>query len=339
MPRTPWQPMLSTPGTMPVRQADYAFEPKWDGMRALLTIAEGKLSILSRNSNEQARRFPEYASLAKAYPKGRLMLDGEIVILDKDGRPIFGELQLRFGLTDQAVIEKRARSSPTTFIAFDVLEANGKDLTGLPYWQRRKHLEELKFGGPNWATTPMVEGDGDVMLAAMRERRFEGVMAKRLDSPYLPGARSEKWLKLRNRPRQEFVVGGWSEGEGSRNGTVGSLFVGYYAERGGGDGKLRFIGRVGSGLRKADLEYLEDQVEKLAANKDPFLSVPKGYEPWHRLNPKLVIEAEFNGLAREGVLRQPSFKGFRHDKDPKEVVWEQAEIEPVPVTAKPRRWG
>lgn len=331
--------MLSTPGTMPARQADYAFEPKWDGMRALLALEAGKLSILSRNNNEQAQRFPEYAGLAKAYPKGRLVLDGEIVILDKDGRPIFGELQLRFGLTDKAVIQQRARSSPTTFIAFDVLEANGKDLTRLPYHERRKRLEELEFRGPNWVTTPMVEGDGDAMLAAMRERRFEGVMAKRLDSAYLPGQRSEKWLKLRNRPRQEFVVGGWSEGEGSRNGTVGSLFVGYYPERGGGDGKLRFIGRVGSGLRNADLEFLEEQIEKLAAKKDPFLSVPKEYEPWHRLKPKLVIEAEFNGLAREGVLRQPSFKGFRHDKNPKDVVWEQADIEPIAVTTKPRHWA
>ena len=324
---------------MPARQQDYAFEPKWDGMRALLILDKGRLSILSRNNNEQAPRFPEFADLAKAYAKRRLVIDGEIVILDKEGRPIFGELQLRFGLTDPAVIQSRARSSPTTFIAFDVLSVDGKDLTKLPYRGRRGQLEALAFRGPNWATTPMSQGDGDAMLAAMRERRFEGVMAKRLDSPYLPGQRSEKWLKLRNRPRQEFVVGGWSEGEGSRSGTIGSLFVGYYPERGGGDGKLRFIGRVGSGLRNVDLEFLEGEVEKLSAKKSPFQSVPKEYEPWHRLKPKLIIEAEFNGLAREGVLRQPSFKGFRHDKDPKDVVWEQADIDPIPVTVKPRQWG
>ena len=333
-----WKPMLSTPGTMPAHQEDYAFEPKWDGMRALFVLDKGKLSILSRNNNEQAPRFPEFNELAKAYVKRRLVIDGEIVVLGPDGRPEFGELQLRFGLTDLAIIQQRARAQPTTLIAFDLLEISGEDLTRLSYRERRARLEKLDFNGPNWKTTPNLVGDGDAMLKAMRKHRFEGVMAKRLDSPYLPGQRSEKWLKIRNRPRQEFVVGGWSQGEGSRSKTIGSLFVGYYPRRGKG-GMLRFVGRVGSGLRNADLKFLEEQVELLAAEISPFEHVPKEYQPWFPLKPKLVLEAEFNGLAREGVLRQPSFKGFRHDKDPKDVVWEQAEITPPPVTARPRQWG
>src|ERR1051325_8421009 len=205
--------MLSTPGTMPAHQEDYAFEPKWDGMRALFVLDKGKLSILSRNNNEQAPRFPEFNELAKAYVKRRLVIDGEIVVLGPDGRPEFGELQLRFGLTDLAIIQQRARAQPTTLIAFDLLEISGEDLTRLSYRERRARLEKLDFNGPNWKTTPNLVGDGDAMLKAMRKHRFEGVMAKRLDSPYLPGQRSEKWLKIRNRPRQEFVVGGWSQGE------------------------------------------------------------------------------------------------------------------------------
>jgi bifunctional non-homologous end joining protein LigD len=322
---------------MPTRQEEYAFEPKWDGMRALFILDKGKLSILSRNNNEQAPRFPEFKDLTKANAKRRLVIDGEIVVLGPDGRPEFGELQLRFGLTDPGVIQQRARAQPTTLIAFDVLEIDGENLRRLPYRERRTRLEQLDLNGPNWKTTPNLIGAGDAMLKAMREHRFEGVMAKRLDSPYVP-QRSEKWLKIRNRPRQEFVVGGWSQGEGSRSATIGSLFVGYYAERGKG-GKLRFIGRVGSGLRNTDLEFLEEQVELLATKNSPFEHVPKEYQPWFPLKPGLVLEAEFNGLAREGVLRQPSFKGFRHDKDPKDVVWEQADITPVPVVAKPKQWG
>jgi bifunctional non-homologous end joining protein LigD len=153
------------------------------------------------------------------------------------------------------------------------------------------------------------------------------VVAKRLDSPYLPGVRSPHWVKVRNRNRQEFVVGGWSEGEGSRGGTVGSLLLGVYGSP-LGPRKLHFVGRVGSGFKDADLAFLKKRLKELARDASPFHPFEDDGDPPVFVKPELVCEAEFSGLAHHRVLRQAAFKGMRTDKPAGEVVWEQADVKP-----------
>lgn len=334
------EPMTAMAGPLPP-DGRYAFEPKWDGMRAIVVVGAGRMSIRSRNQLEQAHRFPELQGIAHALAGHDVVLDGEIVAFDGKGRPDFGRLQGRFGLVGPHDIERQARLNPAHFIAFDLLRLDGLDLTGLSYVERRNRLESLGFEGPSWATTPM-SPHGKALLALSRRTGMEGVMAKRLDSAYLPGQRSPAWLKVRNRGRQEFVVGGWSEGEGSRRGSFGSLLVGYHgrpsrraltgsASRSGGtEGRpprprsLVYAGRVGSGYRDDDLARLQRLLEGLASKRNPFRVLPQEKDV-HFVQPTLVVEVEFNGLSRHGLLRQPSFKGIRADKPAGLVVWEQEE--------------
>jgi len=332
-------PMLAVPGGLPADPQAFAFEYKWDGMRALVEVRAGRLRIWSRNGLEQQLRFPELAGLAGALKGHDVLLDGEIVAFDAKGRPDFGRLQNRFGLKDPRDIATQAKAHPTHFLAFDVLRLDGRDLTRLPYQERRRVLESLRLEGDSWGTTPSHVGAGQAMLQLSRDMGLEGVMAKRLDSPYLSGDRSPAWLKVRNRNRQEFVVGGWSEGAGTREGTFGALLVGVHEGPRRSKGKpqgakaraasLRYMGRVGSGYRADDLARLQQGLDSLAAAKSPFAALPPeevAAAGVHFVKPRLVVEVEFNGLSRHGALRQASFKGLRTDKDAGGVVWEQAEV-------------
>ena len=331
------EPMLAVPSALPAQPDRFAFEPKWDGMRALAQVRRGRLVIVSRNGIEQQARFPELAGIAKALRGHDAILDGEIVAFDAKGRPDFGRLQGRFGLQDAGDVRRQAAANPAHFLAFDLLWLDGKDLTRMPFSERRRALEALRFAGDSWATTPSHVGAGAEMLRMSRETGMEGVIAKRLDSPYVPGERSPAWLKVRNRARQEFVVGGWTEGEGARRGHFGSLLVGFHdaaapSRRSGKRPRrghaFRFAGKVGSGYRTDDLELLQRALDRLATARNPFAALPPDIGPVHFAQPRLVVEVEFNGVSRHGLLRQPSFKGLRTDKDPAQVVWEQAEVTP-----------
>jgi bifunctional non-homologous end joining protein LigD len=326
------EPMLAVPSALPAEPGRFAFEPKWDGMRALVRVQRGRMAIVSRNGIEQQERFPELAGIAAALRGREAILDGEVVAFDAKGRPDFGRLQGRFGLLDAGEIRRQAAAHPAHFLAFDLLWLDGKDLTSLPYRDRRRALEALRLAGDSWGTTPSVAGAGAEMLRMSRETGMEGVMAKRLDSPYRPGERSPAWLKVRNRGRQEFVVGGWTEGEGTRRGHFGSLLVGFHGKGGkparARPGRLHFAGKVGSGYRTDDLESLQRALDRLATTRNPFAATPPDIGPVHFAQPRLVVEVEFNGVSRHGLLRQPSFKGLRTDKDPAQVVWEQAEVTP-----------
>lgn len=320
--------MLAMAGKLPGRQEEYAFEFKWDGMRVLAGCKSGRVRLASRTGNDVTAWFPELAGLGKALGRNAT-LDGEVVALDANGLPDFGLLQGRFGLNRPADIARQAAARPVHYMVFDILDLDGRDLTGLPYAERRGVLEGLSLSGPAWGTSPSHPGVGDVMLDMSRRMGLEGIVAKRLDAPYLPGRRTPAWLKIRNRMRQEFVVGGWKEGEGSRGGSVGSLLVGYYQH-----GSLRYAGKVGSGLGGPSLPALEGDLARLAQDESPFeagATVPRGV---HFVRPDLVAEVEFSEMTRHGNLRQPSFKGLRVDKDPRDVVWEQAD--PLPMRRSPK---
>ena len=190
--------------------------------------------------------------MGRALGSHSAVLDGEIVALDSGGRPSFEALQQRMQLGSRAQAARRAKSTPVTYVIFDLLWLDGHSLMGLPYSERRARLAALALSGESWRTPEHVVGHGAALLAASAEQGLEGIVAKRLDSAYQPGLRSRDWLKIKRFGRQEFVIGGWMPGKGRRSSSVGALLLGVYEPA----GALRYVGRVGSGFSDAELERL-----------------------------------------------------------------------------------
>jgi bifunctional non-homologous end joining protein LigD len=208
---------------------------------------------------------------------------------------------------------------PVTFILFDLLRLDGHELTGAPFTERRRVLDELVSPGPWWRVARYQVGDGDDLVAAAAEQGLEGVMAKRLDSRYEPGRRSPAWVKVKVRREQEFVVGGWQPGAGNRFGRIGSIHVGYFE-----DGVLRYAGRVGSGFNEASLKLVAEKVDGLATDVCPFTPPPPREitRQAHWVRPELVVQVGYGSWTHEGMLRHPVFLGVRIDKEPADVVRE-----------------
>jgi len=293
--------MLATATTAPPRGEDWAYEMKWDGYRAIVEVHGTRLRVHSRRGLDVTRRYPELAPLVGALGVDDVVLDGELVVLGVDGRPSFAAIQ--------------QHRTPATLMVFDVLRLDGRDLTGLPWSERRRVLERLDLHGPAWETPAVVEGDADAALATAQRLGLEGIVAKRLDATYRPGRRTTAWRKLKLRNRQELVVGGWLPGAGRLSGTVGSLLVGYY-ERPGADA-LVYAGRVGSGLDDDARDALARRL--VARTTCPFAATPRLPSPvW--VEPDVVAEVEFSEWTDDGVLRQPVFCALRTDKDPSDVT-------------------
>ena len=322
---TKLRPMLARSAHKPPADDDWAFEIKWDGIRAL-AHGDGELRLVSRSGEDITRRYPE---LVESAPLARpVILDGEIVACDAEGHPSFQRLQSRMGVTSEAVIRRRAQETPVTYMAFDVLFLDGELTIDLPYEERRGLLAGLGLDGGSWQAPRHHLGEGAALLEATRQRDLEGVVAKRLGSLYRPGRRTHDWLKLRNTRRQEFVIGGWVPGEGGRSGSVGSLLVGYHdstpgeADELGRPPLLVFAGGVGTGFTQDELERLTRMVKARARLDSPFDANSPRRRGAHWCEPGRVCEVEFREWTREGTLRAPSYKGLRDDKDPHEVVRE-----------------
>jgi bifunctional non-homologous end joining protein LigD len=257
--------------------------------------------------------------MAEALGSREVVLDGELVAFDEQGRPSFGTLQSRMHVTDAASVRRLAASTPVTYLVFDVLHLDGRSLLGFPYTERRELLESLELSGPSWQTPPWFPGGGDAVLAASKEQGLEGVIAKRLDSRYYAGKRSDCWLKVKNLRTQEVVIGGWKPGEGRRKGAIGSLLLGVP-----GDDGLDYVGHVGTGFSDKMLRDLEQDLAPLARDDPPFATtVPRQHAKDARwVEPTLVGEVVFGEWTREGRLRHPVWRGLRPDKDPTEVTRE-----------------
>jgi bifunctional non-homologous end joining protein LigD len=319
-------PMLAKPGRLPaVREQDrWAFEIKWDGVRALVHSEPGRIRLESRNGRDITASYPELRPLNRALSHHRAILDGEIVAFDADGKPSFSRLQQRMHLTGESQVRRRAQETPVVLVLFDLLWLDGHSLMHLPYDERRARLLELELTGPSWQTPAAHHGDGAALLAATAAQGLEGLVAKRRDAPYEPGRRSGAWIKVKNIQRQEVVIAGWLPGEGRRESRIGALVVGVHEPADpavpGRTGPLRYAGRVGTGFTDATLEDLQRRLAPLRADANPFgRGGPKG-AVWVR--PELLAEVEFTEWTREGLLRHPSFKGLREDKDADEVVAE-----------------
>lgn len=316
-------PMLAKLSTLPPDDERYGYEIKWDGVRAVAYIAPGKPPRLeSRNLNDVTRQYPEAAAIAGALTKRRAVLDGEVVAFDEQGRPSFERLQGRMHLTGEAAIGARSKSTPIAYVVFDLLYLDGESLMRMPYSERREKLEQLDLNGPTWRTPAYHQGQGQALLQASAEQGLEGIVAKRLDSPYEPGRRPGTWLKIKNTRSQELVIGGWVPGEGRRQGRIGALLMGYYDHE-PATPELRFAGKVGTGFDAKALDMLEKVLAPLRRETTPFLGPKQPGKGAIYVDPELVAEVEFNEWTRQNTLRHPSYKGLREDKRAIDVVLEK----------------
>jgi bifunctional non-homologous end joining protein LigD len=309
------EPMKAVSGRVPADSSGWAQEVKWDGVRALLTIVEGDARVTGSSARDMTGLFPEVIPIADGTELEGSVLDGEMVVFGADGKPSFSGIQRRLG--------RRAapRTASAVLVLFDLLFHNGEDLRDLPWSERRERLDGLELGGPAWRTPGYFTGDVAAMLAATAEQGLEGIVIKRMDSPYRSGRRSRSWLKLKNGRRQEFVIGGWFPGRGGRGGSIGSLLLGYRDSTGVG-GPLRYAGRVGSGLGERELEEVGGLLAGLERAESPFAG-PVTPRAARFVEPELVGEVRFAEWTPDGHLRHPVWLGLRRDSDPVDVVREE----------------
>jgi bifunctional non-homologous end joining protein LigD len=305
------QPMLATRGDHVPSGAEWAHEVKWDGIRALVEVAAGRVRIWSRNENDITAAWPELQALAAV---GRdVLLDGEIVALGH-GVPSFGALADRMHLRDPTKVARLAVSNPVTLLAFDVLRVDGDDVWARPLRERRALLEGLGLDAPSVAAevqVPATYDDGQALLEAAEQQGLEGIVSKRWSSAYHPGRRSRDWLKFPIRPTGSFVVGGYRH-ETDSDTRLGAVLVGEPTADG-----LVFRGRVGSGIAGRAGQRLGDVLRPLARDGSPFATaLPRVDEVgtvW--VEPEVIVDVQYLAITKDGRLRQPAYRGVRNDLD------------------------
>ena len=322
MPMPPYlEPMKATLATKPFRDEDWLFEVKWDGYRVEAVVRDGKVSLFTRNGHDAEAYFPRLLTPPTWIEAREAIVDGEVVALDASGRPDFGLLQERLGAG------RGGSPVPLVFQAFDLLYLDGRSLLDVPLEQRKKLLELLIRPSARVQVPPAIETEGIAFFEAARAQGLEGIVAKHRRSRYEPGRRASTWLKVKVRPEQELVVGGWTPGEGTAN-ELGALVVGVY------DGEwLRFAGKVGSGFDGRTRKDLRARLEALETDAPAFdPAPPQDYKGrWggdlagvRWIRPELVIRAETGGWSRDGHVRQAAYKGLEPGREPREVVRERA---------------
>ena len=303
-------PMLATLGSVDrLTHTEWAFEGKWDGYRLLVDANHGEMRLISRSGRDVTGEYPSLQKVVDALDDHHAVLDGEVVALDESGVPNFSEMQ------------NRARATRIEFWAFDVLQLDGRSLLRVKYRDRRRVLEALAEDRDELIVHDPLFGDGDGALEQARKQRWEGVVAKRWDSTYQPGRRSQSWIKAKIWKTQEVVIGGWREGTGGRSSRIGALMMGIPK-----DGGLRFVGRVGTGFTDKELARLKKTFAPLVTDESPFTERLSRQDAAGVtfVRPDLVGEVRYGEWTGDGRLRHPSWRGLRPDKSPDEVVVERA---------------
>jgi bifunctional non-homologous end joining protein LigD len=315
------EPMLATLADAPLVDPNLVYEPKYDGIRALISVEQRgrsvEVSIASRHGNDKTKQFPEVVEALTRWGKKRkvaALLDGEIVALDDHGDPIgFERLQERIHQTSVLEVARLAGERPVAFVAFDLLRDGGDDLTPLPLAERRARLEAVLADHveSTLRMSRQVRGDGTALMAEAKARGWEGIVAKDARSSYKPGRRTLDWRKLKLVKRQELVIGGFTEPRGART-HLGALLVGLPTE----SGRLRYAGHVGGGFTDKELAHVARQLAARQAKTSPFDGPLPANEKAHWVRPELVAEVQFAEWTTEGYLRQPVYLGLRDDLVP-----------------------
>jgi bifunctional non-homologous end joining protein LigD len=324
------RPMLPTLVDRAFSRAGWLFEPKLDGVRTLAFLRDGAVELRTRRGNVATKQYPEVCEGVQAQPVRAAVFDGEIVATDETGVPDFQELQARINLSRQDDIDRAMAETPVCYYVFDLLYLDGWDLTKVPASERKALLWRTLEQGGHVRYVDHVEDDGLAMHEGSAALGFEGIVAKNASTPYEPDVRTRSWLKVKDVTQQEFVVGGFTEGEGSRAKTFGGLLVGYYD----GDGALQFAGSVGSGLTDSMLTKIRTRLDRLRTETSPFATMPQHVgsrwgpgKPLARcmwVRPEVVVQVKFASWTREGFLRAPVFLGVREDIEPRSVRREDA---------------
>lgn len=310
---TELSPMLAETDTTPSSNPDWLYEPKLDGYRVIAFVRNGNVRLQSRRGIDLTGVFPEIIADLALPANGQMVIDGEIVALDANGRPSFNALQNRVQLKTSTDIAKAQRASPAVLVCFDLLHCAGVNLRGIPYAARRRYLAQCLL--PSMRIQLIhVATNAEQLYAAATASGFEGIVAKRKDSLYQPGKRSNAWLKIKTTQTAEFVVGGYTKGKGARE-PLGALLLGYW-----NGGKLHYAGHVGSGLTDDIIETLGKRTAELARKQPPFAGKVQLHRPTKWLEPQVVAEVTFQDWTPDGLLRAPVFIRLRDDIAPQDVA-------------------
>ncbi len=305
----PIHPMLAKTGE-PFDNKDYFFEPKWDGLRAILFFQQGRIEFQNRNLRDATRSYPELQKISNRIRAKTAIIDGEVVVLRQDGVPDFGRLQARFGVDDPKRVDVLGKTTPVTYVAFDLLHIDRQDIIARPLAERKKRLKSIVREGPYLLYGDHIEAEGTRFFKEATGRGFEGVIAKESQSQYFPGLRTDYWVKIKQVKTTDCVIVGYSEGEGARAATFGSLILAAYDEA----GRLQHIGNVGGGFTNNTLEDLRrklSRIEKKTATVEGPVDSPT---PVTWVKPRLVVEVAYMALTNDRRLRFPRFERLRSDK-------------------------
>ncbi len=308
-------PMKSFLANTPPKGDDWLFEIKWDGVRAICFIDGKSVRMTSRTGNSCERQYPELSVIGHQITANQAILDGEIAVLDKNGVSSFGLIQPRIAVSDPNTIAHLARRTPVTLFVFDLLYLDGYDLRGVPLIERKRALQSILQPSTVMRFSEHFINQGEEMLQAARAAGLEGILAKRAQSKY-ESRRSQDWLKLKIVSQQEFVICGYTTGERD---YFSSLVLGLY-----NNGKLTYVGNVGTGFDQNLLELIYRRIEPLTTANSPFAETPQMLREAIWVRPELVCEVKFSNWTEDGRLRAPVFLGLRPDVDPKECVREIA---------------
>jgi bifunctional non-homologous end joining protein LigD len=310
----PIRPMLSTSGD-PFDSEQYIFEPKWDGLRTILFLKDGKVELQNRNLRDVTLGFPEIQEVKEGIDAVEAIIDGEIVVLTHKGLPSFQQLQPRFGITDPHEAQTLAHNTPATLVAFDLLHLNRKDTINLPVQQRKQMLRKILHEGPFLLYSDHIASKGKQFYKLAKRKGFEGVVAKKIDSKYTPGLRSSEWIKMKSTETIDCIVVGYTAGEGERSTTFGALVLAVYDET----GKLFHLGNVGGGFNHHELQTCKERLIMLERKTPVIEGEVESNSPIVWVKPSIVCEVEYGSMTDDRKLRFPRFKRLRTDIDPKTI--------------------